>query len=270
MVKSPLRYPGGKSKALKFLEKFIPDFSEFRELMCGGASMTLYLAQKIPSAKFIMSDINYDLFCFWKALKENPTKLIEEIRHIKNSFQEERKLYKEILERRDTNLDCFQRAVDFFVLNRITFSGTVDCGGYSEEAFKNRFTKSSIEKLWAVSEVLQRIEIYYGDYEYLLNQPGENVFIFLDPPYYSAKRSRLYGKKGNLHISFDHQRLACLVKKSPHKIMITYDNNQYVKELYKDFYILEWKLKYGMTNYKKNHLREGDELLITNYFIKKL
>ncbi|MCS6958412.1 MAG: DNA adenine methylase, partial [Aquificaceae bacterium] len=268
MVKSPLRYLGGKSKALRFLENFIPDFKEFRELMCGGASMTLYFAPKRPSARFIMSDINYDLFCFWRELKERPDKLIREIKLIKKNFKEGRKLFEELLVRRALNLDCFQRAVDFFVLNRITFSGTVDCVGYSEEAFKKRFTESSIERLWAVSNVLQRIELYYGDYEHLLNLPGNEVFIFLDPPYYSATASKLYGRKGSLHTGFDHERLASLVKECPHKLMVTYDNSQYIRNLYRGFYMVEWRLKYGMTNYGRDYLREGDELLIANYPIK--
>ncbi|MCS7245930.1 MAG: DNA adenine methylase [candidate division WOR-3 bacterium] len=269
MVKSPLRYPGGKSKALRFLEKFIPEFKEFREPMCGGASMTLYLAQKRPSARFIMGDINYDLFCFWKELKERPGKLIEEIKLVKKNFREGRKLFEELLTRRTLNLDCFQRAVDFFVLNRITFSGTVDCGGYSEEAFKKRFTESSIERLWTVSNVLQRVELYHGDYEHLLNLPGNEVFIFLDPPYYSATASKLYGRKGSLHTGFDHERLASLVKECPHKLMVTYDNSQYIRNLYRGFYMVEWRLKYGMTNYGRNYLREGDELLIANYSLKE-
>ncbi|MCS7171582.1 MAG: hypothetical protein NZ851_04625, partial [Aquificaceae bacterium] len=47
----------------------------------------------------------------------------------------------------------------------------------------------------AVSKVLQRIELYHGDYEHLLKLPGDEVFIFLDPPYYSATASKLYGRK---------------------------------------------------------------------------
>ncbi|MFZ8847667.1 MAG: hypothetical protein ACO2O4_00265, partial [Minisyncoccia bacterium] len=52
-----------------------------------------------------------------------------------------------------------------------------------------------------------------------------------------------------------------------HKIIITYDNNPYIKSLYKNnFYIFEWKTKYGMTNYNRDSLREGEELLIVNFY----
>lgn len=50
LIKSPLRYPGGKSKAVKFLSKFFHNFKELREPMCGGASITLYWVQKKPNA----------------------------------------------------------------------------------------------------------------------------------------------------------------------------------------------------------------------------
>jgi len=266
LVKSPLRYPGGKSKVVKFLAKFFPDFKELREPMCGGASITLYWAQIKPHARYIISDINYDLYCFWKELKENPDKLIKELLRIKNTYKDGKRLFYEILERRESLTDPFQIAVDFYVLNRISFSGTVHSGGYSESAFQKRFTYSSIEKLKAVSKILQRIEIYHGDYEQFLFMEGKDVVIFLDPPYYSSKESKLYGKRGDLHINFDHERLYRNVLKTHHKIIITYDNNPYIKSLYKNnFYIFEWKTKYGMTNYSRDSLREGEELLIVNY-----
>ncbi len=83
------------------------------------------------------------------------------------------------------------------------------------------------------------------------------MFVFLDPPYFSAQSSKLYGKRGNLHINFNHERLAKLVKACEHRVMITYDNVPYIRKLYANFYLLEWRLKYGMTNYGKDYLRKG-------------
>jgi DNA adenine methylase len=96
LVKSPLRYPGGKSKVVKFLAKFFPDFKELREPMCGGASITLYWVQIKPHARYIISDINYDLYCFWKELKENLDKLIKELLCIKNTYKDGKRLFYEI------------------------------------------------------------------------------------------------------------------------------------------------------------------------------
>ncbi len=85
----------------------------------------------------------------------------------------------------------FERAVRFFVLNRITFSGTVDSDGYSQDAFKNRFIESAIIKLLEAHKIVKDFKITPGDYEQLLFEKGENVFIFLDPPYIKATKSRL-------------------------------------------------------------------------------
>lgn len=84
------------------------------------------------------------------------------------------------------------------------------------------------------------------------------MLIFLDPPYYTS----------NLHTDFDHIRLSQIVKQTKHKVLITYDNSPYIRSLYSGFYVLSWKLKYGMTNYRKTYLREGDELLIANFPLK--
>ncbi|SMP10286.1 DNA adenine methylase [Desulfurobacterium pacificum] len=269
MIKSPLRYPGGKSKAVKFLASFFPqEFKELREPMFGGGSITFYWVQKKPRCRFLAGEINYDLYCFWKELKYNKDNLIREIKKIKSSYSDGRKLFNEIIERRE-KIDDFQRAVDFFILNRITFSGTVDSGGYSEQAFHKRFTWSSIERLEEAHKIIKEVELFYGDYEHLLFLPGKDVIIFLDPPYYSAQKSRLYGKRGNIHTEFDHIRFFKAISRCPHKILITYDNSPFIKELYKDYYIIEWELSYGMTNYKKKKTKKGKELLIANFPLKR-
>jgi len=51
-VKSPLRYPGGKSRALKHILPIIPKFDEFREPFLGGGSVFLALKQKYPNKKY--------------------------------------------------------------------------------------------------------------------------------------------------------------------------------------------------------------------------
>ena len=59
MIKSPLRYPGGKSKAIDQIAEYIPDsFSEYREPFVGGGSVFIYLKQKFPHFKFWINDLN--------------------------------------------------------------------------------------------------------------------------------------------------------------------------------------------------------------------
>ncbi len=275
MVKSPLRYPGGKSRAVKFLHKFIPAYKEFREVFFGGGSLSFYeiqLFSKYPEKPvYKASDLNYELYCFWSQLRTNSNQLIAEIQKIfdlyKTSEQTGRHLFETVVKRRNNNLTELQRAIDFFILNRITFSGVVDSGGYSRGSFDGRFTQTSIERLRTSSTIVKDIQFFCEDYTYLLKQAGNDVFIFLDPPYYSATQSKLYGKKGILHTSFDHRLLYECLQNSPHKWLVTYDNSSYIQQLYKDFYQVEWKLQYGMTNSNKSASVLGAELLIANYDI---
>jgi hypothetical protein len=77
--------------------------------------------------------------------------------------------------------------------------------------------------------------------------------------------SRLYGKRGELHLRFDHERLSRVLRRIPHKWLLTYDDCAYIRELYADFTQLRWTLQYGMNNYKQPQARPGRELFIANY-----
>jgi len=264
-IKTPLRYPGGKSKAIRIINPIIPnDFSEFREPFVGGGSVFIDAKQNInPQAVYKINDINFDLYCFWKFAKENCDELYNAVKNIKETEKNGKNLF--IKYREETNYSDFERAVRFFVLNRITFSGTVDSGGYSEQAFENRFTLSSVEKIKEMPELLDGVEIYNKDYSYFLFDNGDNVFIFLDPPYYSQSKSRLYGEKGKLHTSFDHVKFAENIKLCKHKWLITLDDCKENRELFDFANIYEWELQYGMNNYKQETAAIGKELFITNY-----
>lgn len=270
--KSPLRYPGGKSRAIKILKDYFPQsFSEYREPFFGGGSVGIYLAQNLLHQKqiqFFANDLNKDVYCFWSILKTQNQALINAIQNIKKYYKNGRELYENILSRRNENLDDFQRAVDFFVLNRITFSGVVDCGGYSQKAFEFRFTQSSIDRLKNMDIILQNFIFSNESYENLLQKEGKDVFMFLDPPYYSATKSRLYGKKGDLHTSFNHQKLCDNLKNTKHNFLLTYDDSDFIRELYKGFCVKEWTLQYGMNNYKQEKANIGKELLIANFEIE--
>ena len=49
--KTPLRYPGGKSRACKKMEPFFPDLRDYEvyyEPFLGGGSVALYITKNIP------------------------------------------------------------------------------------------------------------------------------------------------------------------------------------------------------------------------------
>lgn len=268
-VKTPLRFPGGKSRGVRQILSLIPPFEAYREPMVGGGSVFLALRQLFPRRHFWINDLNYELYCFWAVLQSHPENLMRKILQIYEQAEDGRELFTRLMERYDQG-DELERAVRFFVLNRITFSGTVDSGGYSEQAFKGRFTLSAIRRLAQVAPLLQGVRITHGDYEAVLRAPGEGVFIFLDPPYYSATASRLYGRRGELHTGFDHQRLSHVLRETSHRWLLTYDDSPFIRQLYGGYSILSWQLQYGMNNYKQSIARPGQELFIANYSLETI
>lgn len=265
-IRSPLRYPGGKSKALAQIIPHVPlDFTEYREPFVGGGSVFLGIKQlNNPVKSYWINDLNHDLYCFWQSARDDIEALAEKVTEIKQKYTDGRELF-EYFTCADLKLNEFGRAVRFFVLNRITFSGTVDSGGYSQQAFERRFTDSSISRLRLISPLLSSVQITNQDYAELLFQEGDRVFIFLDPPYFNATKSRLYGFRGGLHTSFDHERFAANMRRCPHKWLITYDDSLEIRKLFSFANIVEWTLQYGMNNYKQEFAAKGKELMIKNY-----
>ena len=270
MIKSPLRYPGGKQRAISKIANYLPlSFREFREPFIGGGSVFFHILQTDPSLNYWINDLNEELYHFWLQSKINLTELVDLVWDIKKNKTDGRSLFKHLAKADTTKMTSLDRAVRFFVLNRISFSGTIESGGYSEASFIGRFTNSSIDRLAALDQCLVNAQITNLDYGHLLEKPGKDVFIFLDPPYLSNRDSKLYGKKGNLHTFFDHKRFAQLMKDCPHKWLITYDDCEEVRNNFSFASIYEWKLQYGMNNYKQKKAKKGDELFITNYPVNK-
>ena len=267
MIKSPLRYPGGKSRAVKFIAPLIPDFEEYREPFVGGGSVFVYLKQRYPKKNFWINDIYENLYHFWRQAQNNSDELIKQIQHWKNNKKTGKELYRYLIENIDS-FDDLRKAAAFFVFNRITFSGTTESGGFSNAAYNKRFTQSSIDRVKELSKILNNTKITNLDYQQVIEADGKDVFIFLDPPYYSATKSALYGKNGNLHKIFDHERFAEVLKNTRHRWLITYDNSKYIRDLFSFANIEEWNLTYGMRNVGNNGNQKGKELFITNYSIE--
>lgn len=265
MIKSPLRYPGGKSRAVNLISKLLPEFDEFREPFVGGGSVFIYAKQRFPNKKYWVNDLYFELYKFWEMSQKNVGALIDKIYEWRNQFPVGKELH-QFLNQNISSFNDLERAAAFFIYNRITFSGTSLSGGFSEGAFSGRFTESSIQRLNEFAQVINgSTTITNLDYQDVVNEDGENVFIFLDPPYYSATKSALYGKNGNLHKAFDHSTFADTMKSCNHKWLVTYDDCEYIRDLFSFANIIPWDLTYGMRNVTENSDQKGKELFISNY-----
>ena len=266
MIKSPLRYPGGKTRAINKIKLLIPEkVEEYREPFIGGGSFFVYLKQTRPELKFWINDINPELYSFWKQAKVDSERLAREALKIRRKTLNGRRLFEEMVSTDASKLTEFERAIRFFVLNRITFSGLVEAGGYSQQAFDGRFTESAIERVAVLGEILQDVKITNLDYRKLLTGGSKSVFTFLDPPYLVATKSKLYGKNGILHTGFSHNEFAHAMKNCKHSWLITYDDSLEIRNNFKFANIHEWELQYGMNNYKQGKAEKGKELFVYNY-----
>jgi DNA adenine methylase len=266
--RSPLRYPGGKQKAIEQISKIFPStrVGEYREPLAGGASVYFH-ARKIGFAKtYWINDAFKELISFWSVVQDpvQCESLIKELESFRRKFNSADEIKQYFLKARDEQATTdYREAFLFFFFNRVTFSGTTRAGGFSAAASLTRFTASSIERLKPMPSTLLGTRITQLDYQELITEPGEDVFIFLDPPYFTA--TKLYGHGGSLH-AFDHWKLAKLLKKTSHRFLITYDDCDEIRQLYDWANIQSWKLQYGMNNCNlERKSRIGSELLITNY-----
>jgi DNA adenine methylase len=261
MTRSPLRYPGGKSRALgAILERFPSSVTEFREPFVGGGSVFIAVRQRYPDARVWINDLNTDLVAFWMSARDENAQLIRDLRLIRNLVHDGRVLFD--FWRGYEPVDDYERALRFFVLNRISFSGTTDSGGYSSHAFHSRFTDSSIDRVAKLEGILEGVRITNLDYSDVLLEAGDEAFAFLDPPYLSATPSKLYGKGGDLHTSFDHLALARIVAGLPYPWLMTYDDSLEIQRLYADHHLEPWSLQYGMNNVASRNAARGQELFI--------
>ena len=101
--------------------------------------------------------------------------------------------------------------------------------------------------------------------KFLANPSGSFDFIFADPPY--DIKSFLYGKKGKHHSDFDHYLFYEHAQDCMGNVMITYNSNEVLRELYQDWFQTQWDLTYTMHSGKAYREDEGNrkELLVTNY-----
>lgn len=265
--RSPLRYPGGKQKAIDQISEMLPESaSEYREPMLGGASVYLHARSIGFADTYWVNDKFHELVQFWQAVQDPKVcaKMAEELEKLRSSFSSAEQIKKYFLKaRKEDPSDAFRKAFLFFFFNRVTFSGTTRAGGFSSSASLRRFTASSIERLKPLPDAFAGTKISELDFEELIKAPGKDVFIFLDPPYYTA--SRLYGRNGSLH-EFDHEKLAAILKKTKHRFLITYDDCEEVRKLYKWANLKEWQLQYGMNNCNlQRESKIGSELFVYNY-----
>ena len=277
-LKTPLRYPGGKSKAIKTLTPWFPQIiSEYREPFIGGGSIAIQITKLYPDIPVWINDLYVPLYNFWVQLRDRGEELSERVREEKQRTldagdkdkvtEKAKELFNKYKEEIDT-YDDFEKAVAFFIMNKCSFSGLTENSTFSKTASNSNFSLVGADKLAQFSKLIKNWKITNIDYSEVMKAHGSgNTFVFLDPPY--DIKDFLYGKNREMHKSFDHDRFADDVYNCVHKFMITYNVNDRLMELYKNYNLKEWKLRYSMAHRGDKGTDENvkTELLVTNYSI---
>ena len=272
-LKTPLRYPGGKSRAIKKMAQFLPDMSkykEYREPFLGGGSVALYITQTYPHLEIWVNDLYEPLVNFWQQLQDEANEITTRLKTFKTAYptpDRARELFIESKELvNDQKQSDITRAVSFYVVNKCSFSGLTESSSFSKQASDSNFSLRGIEKLPEYSEIIQNWVITNLTYE-RMSCDEKDVFTYLDPPY--EIKSSLYGKKGGMHKGFDHDAFAEECDRHTNHMMISYNSSQLIRDRFKEWTPSEFDHTYTMRSvgdYMKEQ-QERKELVLTNYAI---
>ena len=275
-LKTPLRYPGRKSRACTKLDVYIPDlrdYKEYREPFLGGGSVAIHITKKYPNLDVWVNDLYEPLYNFWRVLQDDGYKMFKRLQELKSRYPDRGSAKGLFLEAKDVVNDYDQpnlfRACAFYVINKCSFSGLTESSSFSAQASDSNFSMRGIEKLPGYTQIIRNWKITNLSYEQLLTD-DKNVFTYLDPPY--DIRSNLYGRKGSMHNGFSHDGFAADCDRFIGPQLISYNSSQLVKDRFEGWEVGEFDLTYTMRSVGEymREQKERKELLLFNYGIEGL
>ena len=277
-LKTPLRYPGGKSRACTKMGQHFPNFdeyTEFREPFIGGGSVALYVSKMHPHLKIWINDLYEPLVNFWRQLQESGVELEDKLTDLKLNYNDPdtaRVLFTSSKERiNSSNCTPLDRAVAFYIVNKCSFSGLTESSSFSAQASESNFSLRGIEKLPEYSEIISDWRITNHSYEYLMvEELHDGIFMYLDPPY--DIKDNLYGKKGEMHKRFDHDKFAHNCDIQSMDMMVSYNSSQLIRDRFTGWAAAEFDLTYTMRSvgeYMRDQ-QKRKELLLLNYGTERL
>ena len=273
-LKTPLRYPGGKSRAVVKLLQYLPDLSlakEYREPFLGGGSVALEITKRYPHIEVWVNDLYEPLYNFWCELQHSGHQLQGEIAGLKTvhcNQDSARCLFLEMKEIiNDEEKSNFDRAIAFYIVNKCSFSGLTESSSFSPQASDSNFSLNGIGRLHEYSELIQSWTITNLSYERMLTDDWDNkgIFTYMDPPY--DIKDNLYGKKGDMHKRFDHDMFAEECDKFTSPMLISYNSDQIIKDRFKEWTVGEFAHTYTMRSVGCYNIDQASrkELVLTNY-----
>lgn len=261
---TPLRYPGGKTKLFKKVSGIIKHNNlqgcTYVEPFVGGAGLAIKLLDENFVDKLIINDYDYHIYAFWYCVLNHPNELVELIVDTQVTL-EEREIQKEIY-MNPGNYNIIDVGFSTLYLNRTNRSGVLKAGPIGGKKQTGnylidcRFNKIKIiDKIRHIYEFHDLIEIYNLDaldFIDMLNDIQQPLFVNFDPPYYN-KGAELYT---NFFNDNDHINLKNAIDNVRHPWITTYDNCNFISNLY-----AEYRCQLITLTYSAGKNKKGEELL---------
>ena len=272
-LKTPLRWPGGKSRACTKMNPYFPDlrnYDEFREPFLGGGSVAIHITKKYPNLKIWVNDLYEPLVNFWQQLQMFGNEMKDILVDLKSSHStpdKARTLFSDAkIAVNDLHQSNLERAAAFYIVNKCSFSGLTEISSFSQQASVGNFSLRGIEKLPEYSKLIAKWRITNYSYDYLMDG-NMGAFVYLDPPY--DIKDNLYGNKGSMHKGFDHDKFAVDCDACYMHQLISYNSDQLVKDRFtgEKWKTGEFDLTYTMRSVGEYMREQKDrkELLLFNY-----
>lgn len=285
-LQSLISWVGGK-KALRDLiyTRFPRNYGRYIEVFGGGGWV---LFGKKPDKYEVYNDYNCNLSNLFEVVRDQPLAFIQELGYLPENSRYIFGLYKEIISRQrieDKYLEDEMKrikvffteiqaeeiyeimkseriekqdvklAVAFFKLIRYSYGSgcrTFGCRGYD--------VRKAFKLVWDVSDRLAGAGIENKDFEELIVQYDRpDSFFYCDPPYYQTE-----GHYAVVFTKEDHLRLRDTLKKIQGKFLLSYNDCEFIRELYRDFYI-ESVTRANNMALRYDSEAQFPELLISNY-----
>lgn len=293
IAKPFLKWAGGKTQLISTIEKALPieiynDKFTYIEPFVGGGSVLFWIIEKFPNLeKAIINDINSDLINTYQTIASNPKDLISILKEFEKEYHSFYSLDSKKSEYYYSKRNLFNirtsnkidQAALFIFLNRTCFNGlyrvnrsnlfNVPIGSYKTPTICDE------KNIFAVSQLLKRVEILNGDFESTLQHASNNTFFYFDPPYKPLDTTSSFNSYSKDEFNDNEQiRLSLFCEKLNnlgHKWMLSNSDlkgknpeNHFFDTIYKNYNIARVKAK-RIINANPSKRGELNELLITNY-----
>jgi len=210
---SPLRYPGGKTKAIGLITKYLPDVlpKKIVSPFIGGASLEIAWANNLDVDEVVCGDIFHPLVNFWNHILSDPAKLADELEKFQLNDKNYR-AYKQILkdwyeDPIKNKLTDLEAAAHFYYNMQLSY-GPMFLGWTSPG---KPTTKKDYDRI--IKRVRDfkcpKLKVELLSFEKTLEKYPEH-FVYADPPYLLGYDSTVFkaiypNQGGEHHKGFNHE-----------------------------------------------------------------